>query len=69
MKPQLQLSDSHKQLYSQLSSLLEQCLIVDNFTKDVDRSLQSYIHQQDGQETTKAQEDSDDFFYQSVLEH
>ena len=44
---------------------------MDNFTKDVDRSLQSYIHPQDDQqqETTKAQEDSDDFFYQSVLEH
>ena len=39
------------QLYSQLSSLLEQCLIVDNFTKDVDRSLQSYLqHPQDDQD-------------------
>ena len=27
----------------QLTSLLEQCLIVDDFNKDLDRSLESYI--------------------------
>ena len=60
-------NQSQVELYSKLSSLLEQCLIVDNFNKEVDESLDSYIKKESGKKQDGNEQD--DFFYQSVLEH
>ena len=41
------MSKTQAELFLKLKALLEQCLIVDNFNRDVDRSLKSYLETTD----------------------